>query len=369
MLCDLTQGAIPVLLPFFMAEHQINYAAAAMIVFASNIVSTISQPLLGLVSDRWSKPWLVPIGVLLAGLGFSCSGIAPSYSLILLAIAISGLGVATFHPEGARQAYRIGGDRKATMMSLFTLGGQVGFALAPIIATALLLRTGLRGTFYFALPGLLIAIFLLVRSRMLFQLQETTHPNSESSGPSKGADHWGAFYCLSTVAICRSVVFYGLVTFLPLYWLNVLNQTAVASGTALTVLATCSMMGNLLGGRIADRFGYRIAVLIEFALLASFMPLLPLTSNVGVATLLLVPIGSLLSAPTSSIVVLGQSYLPNHIGFSSGVTMGLGFSFGGIVTPLLGWVGDQYGLPATMMTVALFPLICMGLMLLLPRAT
>jgi len=367
MSCDLTQGALPILLPFFMSQHHINYTAAATIIFASNLVSTVSQPLLGYLSDRRSRPWLIPLGILLANLGFCCAGIAPSYGLILVAVSVSGLGVATFHPEGARQAHRMAGDKKATIMSLFTLGGQFGFALGPLLATALLLRSGLSGTLYFVLPGLLIATFLFARPHMLSGAKEINVHADASPKPGRGRDDWRSFLCLSGAAVSRSVVFYGLNTFLPLYWLNVLNQSKAVSGTALTILVTASMIGNVLGGRIADRIGYRVAVVIEFALLACFLPFLPFTSSVAVATFLLIPIGILLSAPSSSIVVLGQGYLPNHVGFSAGITMGLAFSFGGIVTPVLGWIADHYGLQAAVMTVAVFPLISTGLALALPR--
>ena len=159
--CDLNQGALPILLPFFIAEHHITYAAAATIVFASNMVSTITQPFFGYIADRQSRPWLIPLGVIIAGLGFSCAGIAPTYEIVLLAVAVSGLGVATFHPEGARQAHAIAGDRKATAMSLFTVGGQLGFAIGPLVATALLLTRGLPGTLWFLLPAIVVTFFLV----------------------------------------------------------------------------------------------------------------------------------------------------------------------------------------------------------------
>ena len=116
--------------------------------------------------------------------------------------------------------------------------------------------------------------------------------------------------------------------------MNVLNQSTAAGGTALAILVVGGIVGNLIGGRVADRFGYRAAGLAEFALLACVLPLFLLSGSPLWAFLLLIPIGLLLSAPNSAMVVLGQTYLPNHIGFSSGVTMGLAFSFGGIVSSI-----------------------------------
>ncbi len=367
MSCDLSQGALPVLLPFLVAQHNINYAAAATVVFASNMVSTVTQPFFGYISDRRSRPWLIPLGVLLAGIGFSLAGIAPTYLMVLLAVGLSGLGVATFHPEGARQANLIAGDKKATTMSLFTLGGQFGFALGPLVATGLLIGWGLKGTTFFALGSLVVAAFLVRRPLTGGRHGEKAGLNPQAIGPPTERDAWGPFLCLSTAVVCRSIIFYGLNTFLPLFWLNALGQSKAAGGTALAILVAGSMIGNILGGKIADRVGYRVAVLAEFTLLACILPFLPFTRNAGIAMALLVPIGLLLSAPSSSMVVLGQGYLPNHIGFSSGVTMGLAFSFGGIITPLIGWIADYHGLRVALGAVAFLPVACLAFVLALPR--
>ncbi len=365
--CDLNQGALPILLPFFIAEHHVTYAAAATIVFAANMVSTVTQPVFGYIADRRSRPWLIPLGVIIAGLGFSCAGIASSYNSVLLVVAVSGLGVATFHPEGARQAHRVAGDRMATAMSLFTFGGQLGFAIGPLLATALLVAHGLKGTLWFALPAIVVTLFLSARLRAPSGQVEQGGKGLNAPARNSGRDAWIPFSCVAVAVVCRSIILFGLNTFLPLYWMNVLHQSKGAAGVILTVLVVGGIIGNLLGGRIADRFGYRIAALAEFALLTCLLPFLAVTTSALWAIVLLVPIGLLISAPNSSMVVLGQNYLPNHVGFSSGVTMGFAFSFGGLTTPLLGWVADHHGLHATLSAVAFLPIFCTTLVAVLPR--
>ena len=137
-------------------------------------------------------------------------------------------------------------------------------------------------------------------------------------------------------------------------------------GSALTVLLTALIAGNFLGGRSADRLGLRAVTIAGFLLLSAVLPLLLLTSNPLAATLLLVPIGLALSAPFGPMVVLGQSYLPNRVGLASGITLGLAFSFGGLTTPLLGWIADHHGLRATIGVVAFLPLLSPALSLMLP---
>src|SRR3954469_22928203 len=128
---DMGQGAIPAMLPFMIAGRGYSYAAASALVLAATVSSSIVQPLFGAASDRRSLPWLMPGGLAVTGIGLGLSGIAPTYGLTFAAILVSGLGVAAFHPEASRFANYVSGDRRATGMSLFSVGGNAGFALGP----------------------------------------------------------------------------------------------------------------------------------------------------------------------------------------------------------------------------------------------
>jgi FSR family fosmidomycin resistance protein-like MFS transporter len=363
---DINQGAIPVLLPFFIAEHHISYAAAASIVFAINFASTLAQPVLGYVSDRRSRPWLIPVAMLCAGVGVSLTGLVPSFRLGVLVVALSGLGMAAFHPEGARLIHYLAGDRKATAMSFFAIGGQLGFAIGPLLATAAMLLWGLHGSISLLVPTAVVAglvIYSLPRSPSLDRPKSTGRPSLRAANTEH--TEWVPFAFLSAALLSRSVIFYGLNTFVPLFWIDVLHQSKAAAGTALTVLMASAIGGNLLGGRMGDRFGYRGVALVGFAFLTALLPLFARAGNPVQALLFLIPLGAALSVPTSPLVVLGQGYLPNHVGLASGVTLGLGFSFGGIMTPALGWIADHHGLHAAITVVAFIPTLCTALTLTL----
>jgi FSR family fosmidomycin resistance protein-like MFS transporter len=142
---DINQGAIPVMLPYFIAAYGLSYSAAAGLMLAVTVSSSILQPILGQISDRHSTPWLVPVGLLVAGGGLALSTIMPVYLLIAVAIGFSGIGIAAFHPEAARFVNIVAGGRKATAMSVFSLGGNLGFAVGPLLGTALMLAFGLQG--------------------------------------------------------------------------------------------------------------------------------------------------------------------------------------------------------------------------------
>ena len=370
--CDLNQGAIPALLPFFIVQHHIGYAAAATIVFATNLVSTASQPIYGYIADRRSLPWLIPVALLCAGIGVSLTGVVPSFEMGVVVVGLSGLGVAAFHPEGARLISYVAGDKKATAMSIFAIGGQLGYAIGPLIATAILLLLGLRGSLLlFVIPATAAGLMVISLPGITAGIG-SRGGRSRHQAVSEGRDAWAPFACLSVALLFRSIIFYGLNTFTPLFWIDVLHQSQAMGSTALSVLMISSIGGNLVGGRTADRFGYRAVAVTGYIGQMIFLPLLALAQSPTQAMMLLVPIGLASSAPTGPMVVLGQGYLPNRVGLASGVTLGLAFSFGGIMMPVLGSVADHYGLHTAIWIVALLPILCAGLTATLPgieRAT
>jgi len=362
----MTQGAIPALLPFLISEHHLSYAAAAGIVFAVTVVSSLVQPLFGHFADRLSRPWFMPVGVLLAGFGIAVTGVLPNYRFILIAVALSGLGVAAYHPEAARLVNFVVADKKATAMSIFGVGGQLGFAIGPLITTAILLFWSLKGTLLLALPAILVGILF---TWQMSQFSVYMGASSLRSGPTQEIvhDEWGPFFRLGAVLFCRSITFYGLHTFLPLYWINVLHQSKAAGGTALTVLFTAGVLGTIMGGRLADHFGPRNVIWSGLGAIMVLLPVFVSTNNVHVATILLVAIGILNYMTYSPIVVMGQKYLPNHIGLASGVTFGLSITIGGVTAPLLGLIADHHGIRTSFWIAAFLPILATGFALTLPH--
>ena len=163
-------------------------------------------------------------------------------------------------------------------------------------------------------------------------------------------------------------IFYGLNTFIPIYWINGLHQSKATGAMALTLFAGSGILGNLLGGSLADRIGQKKVVLIGFIGLTLLLPLLISTDYVFIATLLLIPIGLMQSATYSPTIVLGQSYLPNRVGFSSGVTLGVAFAIGGGAVPIIGKIADIYGIWYAMASVACMPVLTAAISLTLPEA-
>ncbi len=353
---DVNQGALPALLPFLIVEHNLSYASAATLVLAANLVSSVIQPLIGHLADRKSMPWLMPAGVFCAGLGLAFTGFIDAYWLLFLSVTVSGIGVAAFHPEAARLANFVSGEKKGTGLSIFGVGGNAGIAAGPVFITAALLLWGLKGTLVLLVPVAVMAAFLVLALKSL-----QFHPAPAKKGPAAGTaavrDEWGAFGRLTFVIFGRSTIFYGLTTFIPLYWINILHQSKAAGGTALSILLFTGAAGTLIGGRLADKYGDRQIIRAGYTALVPVMLLFLAAGDATLATLLLVPLGLCIYIPFSPTIVLGQKYLPNRMGLASGVTIGLAVSIGGLTTPLLGWIADHYGLGTTFAAIAAVPVI------------
>ena len=366
MATDLNQGALPAMLPFFIAAYDLSYTAAAAIVFAVNMSSSVVQPLFGLAADRFSKPWLLPGGLILAGLGLALTGLFQGYQSILLLGVVSGIGIAAYHPQAARLVNFAAGDRKSTAMSLFGVGGTIGFSLGPIIVTTALLKWGLEGSLVLLIPVTIMSLVIIFYFPMLESLETVGNQNKNVTKGNIVKENWNAFARIAIIVSGRSIIFFGLNIFIPIYWINELNQSKVAGALALTIFAGSGIFGNLIGGNLADKIGQKKVILLGLVSLTLLLPILIMVESVLIATLLLVPIGFMLFATYSPTIVLGQKYLPNRIGLSSGVTLGLAVAIGGGAAPFIGKLADLHGVWVALSSVACLPVFFLLLAMSLP---
>jgi FSR family fosmidomycin resistance protein-like MFS transporter len=340
-LIDLCQGVVPALAPFLVEGRGFSATEAAGLVFAISATSSVVQPLFGQLADRLAMSWLLPASILLTGTALALGAQADSYAVVLGAFGLSGLGVAAFHPEAARKAHLASGDRRTTGMSFFSLGGGLGFALAPATTKVLAQFWGTAGLLTLLIPTGIIAVLL---AGYPGPTSASAHTGKARNPILEGRDDWTAFWSLSGTTVSRSIVFYGLNTFLALYFMNRWHQSAAEASWASVVFLGTSIVGTLLGGWSADRFGRRAVIRTGFVGATVFLMLFLQTANPRLALWLLVPLAVFAFLPTSVLVVLGQEYLPHRLGVASGVTLGLAVSVGGMCTPLLGRLGEQRGM-------------------------
>lgn len=345
---DVYQGSVAALVPFFVSERAYSYAAASGIVLAASLLSSVAQPLFGALADRWTMPWLLPVSTLLGGAGTALSGLSGSYPLTLAFVAISGIGVAAYHPESARVA-RMAGRGSHSAMSLFSTGGNIGFALAPPMVAAVVATGGLRWTPLLVLPSLAGAVLCLPVLRALRRRQAA----GAGTPVPAGSDDTASFVRLSLAVVFRSIAFVGLSTFVSLYAQQRTGGGTTAGTAALTVLYLGGGIGSVLGGFLAGRWDRVTVSSWSYTITAAAV-----AGVVWVPGPAIFPFIALTSAglyvPFSLQVTLGQDYLPSRVGTASGVTLGLTVSIGGLAGPAIGGLAD-----ATSLQTALAPLVLM----------
>jgi FSR family fosmidomycin resistance protein-like MFS transporter len=362
---DIAQGAVPALLPFLVADRGFSVAQASVLVLALVGSSSIIQPIFGRMTDLRPMPWILPAAVITSGVGIAAVGFVSSYLATLAVVLVAGVGVAAYHPEGARYANYVSGNRRATGMSVYAVGGNAGFAFGPVIVTPLALVFGLDGTAALLILPLVAAAILTHEIPGLRAAAPSTERRAQVSKDAH--DNWAAFGRLTAMMSFRSAIFYGMATFVPLYFVIELGTSKALGNTALSVMLISGAIATLIGGRLADHFERRKVVWISMIPLAPFL-LLFLVGGPAVAIVAAALIGAATVGTFSVTLVMGQEYLPNHVGVASGVTLGLAIGLGGVGAALLGVFADASGIPAAIVLIAILPIPALALALTLPAA-
>jgi len=359
---DFASGSVPALLPFFALKFDLSYTLTAVVMLAVLVSSSLTQPLFGLWSDRRGALWLLPAGLVFAGAGLGLAAVAPSYGLLLVLVFFSGLGIAAFHPEGAKFAVFASGRKRASGMSLFNIGGNTGFALGPIIVTPLVLWLGLGpGGLLASIPVILGALAVFAALPYLSRLRPE---RGAGSGVAEGHDDVRAMVILGGVIGLRSVAWFGLLTFVPL-WVVSLGNSEADGNRLLSLMLLAGAVGTLLLGPIADRFGLRRTLLVAQAVLTPMILVFVLVGGL-VGAIALMVVGICVVGTFGLTMVLSQMYLPQHVGMASGLSIGLAMGLGGIAAVALGGVADAVDLKTALVCSAFAPLLGVVLCFFLP---
>jgi FSR family fosmidomycin resistance protein-like MFS transporter len=357
---DFANGALPALLPFLRDRFSLSYTAVGAVVLASQASSSLIQPLFGLWSDRRGAMWLLPGGVALGGIGIALAADAPSYWLVLLLVLAAGIGSAAYHPEGSKFAGFVSGRKRASGMAWFSIGGNLGFALGPVATTALIAAFGLRGGLVLAAPSVAVALALVAATPFLRGFV----PESSTLHARAGDDDPFAMKVLLGVIALRSVAWFGLITFVPL-WEVSLGHSKSHGNHLLALMLFAGGTGTLLLGPLADRFGRRPVLLGSVAATGPLVLVFVLVGGVpGAIALALV--GACVVGTFGVTMVMGQEYMPRHVGTASGLVIGLSVGLGGVAAVGLGRLADATSLRTALFVAAGAPIVATALAALLP---
>ena len=362
---DLCSGGLFALLPFLAHARHYSLSQAGVFALVGSIATACVQPSVGAHGDSRSgrARWLLPVGLALAAVGVGAVGLTPSYALTLLAVVVCSVGVAAYHPEGARWARFASSERVTADMSVFSVGGTLGYAFGTPLVLAVVLPLGLRGTPLMMLVPAAAAVAVTVG---LARFRARAGDDGGFRPVAGLASEWRPFGLLLAQYCVAGGVSTGLLTYVPLFLQRVRGASAGSSVVFTGVLLGAEALGTLAGGFAAQRFGRR-AVLIWPQL--ALLPLLALMPSLGYGGILVlaVPVGFCLNTNIGIALVLAQEYLPRHMGLATGLTIGFTSGVGGLIVALLGVLGDATGPVAVVYVIAAMPLAVAALATLLPR--
>ncbi len=349
---DLCSSALFALLPFLVVARHYSYAAAGVFTLTATVANAASQPLVGAHGDRGEAHWLLPGGLFLAGLGIAAVGYAATYPVTLLAVALCGAGVGAYHPEGARWARHASSSRVTADMSIFSVGGGVGYALGPLVVAAVIAPLGLHGTPIIALIPVAVAVVVGVAVRRFRARPVDEHPPHRQA-QALGSE-WRPFAGLVVLYALASGVAFGVMTYVPLFLVQARGTSPAASNVMSSILLAAAAAGTLLGGMTAVRLGRRVVLVAPQLALIPAIALLPSVSY-GAMIPLMVVIGIGINANVSVALVTAQEYLPARMGLATGLTVGVCGGLGGVIVAALGVLGDAAGPAAVLYAIAALP--------------
>jgi FSR family fosmidomycin resistance protein-like MFS transporter len=361
LVVDLYPPFLAALLPLLIDRLGLSMALASLLASILMFSTSLSQPLFGILSDRIGGKTLMFWGPLMAGAGMSFIALLPSYTLLLLFLVISGLGVSCFHPQAAALAGHFSGPRKGLGLSLFMFGGNVGYGLGPVIILTIVLGLGLKRSYVALLPA---AIFALLLARYLPRdaLPLPAVRAEEGAKTAVTLRDLSPLAHLWLIVWLRSTAIISLATFLPT--LQTMRGLSLAGGgSSLTVFMICGAIGGFVGGTLSDRFGRkRMVVLSLLLIIPAFYGFLHVTTRWTFLCLALLGFFSFLGeAPC---IAMAQETIPGRGGTMSGLIMGFAWGMGGLGVLGTGVLADMFDieqamglllyLPATALIFAFF---------------
>ena len=346
---DTYPNLYPVLLPVLMVQMGFNTAAAGLISTVSALTTQLLQPLMGFWADRAGGLGFVVGGLTLGSiLAAIALGWAPTYQILLILLLIGGLGNAAFHPHASALVGEITGKRKGFGMSLFMIGGNLGRAIAPLLASTAFLFGGRPGLFFVAVPGLFMAVVMT----LVMSPPPAPKPRQGRILTPEFAQGLRQASGLLTVVGLRSMTTLSTLTLVPILW-QTWGRPMTETATLLSLLFIAGSIGNVAGGALSDITGPK-PVLVASALLSSLWLILFLhTQNRIWDYILIALLGASLYSTGSVVMVFSQALFPHNKGMASGLTLGIGNTLGSLGVAIIGLIADHYSPITGLMITAL----------------
>jgi len=361
---DLYPGILPPLLPLLIEKFQFSFTRASLLAMVMSFSASMTQPVFGYLSDKLGGRWLIIFGPIVGGLSLSFIGLADDYLFLVILLILGGLGVSSYHPEAAALSATLSGRQRTLGMSIFMLGGNLGYGLGPFLILTITLSVGLRWSFLASLPALITA-WILYKHALLPRRSEPPAPISAlkpDRSPKGKLYHFGV---LLTLVVLRVTAVLSLTTFLPTIQ-KLRGFSLLAAGSSFTVFMACGALGGLTGGILSDRLGRKPVIIVSFLIITpAFLAFLFFKGSLSFFILALLGFLFFLSEPAC--IVLAQEMVPRKARTASGLIMGMAWGMAGWGVLGTGALADFVGIEKALAYLVLLPIGALALSFFLPR--
>lgn len=347
MVTDIYMPVLPAILPLLIANNGYSYFTAGLLITAYNVTSSFTQPVLGWLSDKKGLSIHISISLLMSAVFVALMGVTQNYYLIMLLAVLAALGHACFHPAALSMVSRLcTSENRGRLTSYFVVGGNLGYAIGPVLAGALVWWLGLPGLLFLMLPAIAMAFALkyvlpggiIKACADKAKLRDSEQPTSKKP-----------FIILMIATILRAWAIFAAITFLPMYLVSQGYDLVMAS-MIVTLMLLTGVAGQVAGGHFSDRYGRKEFMI--FGLVLSIPPFCLFLLTGGILSVIgLILFGFFLWSTFAVAVAMSHELLPGNVGLASGIMLGLAIGFGGLGVAVNGIIADHYSLAAALGTI------------------
>lgn len=361
LLNDMMQAVIPAVYPFLKESFSLSFTQIGMITFTFQLTASILQPFVGFYTDRNPKPFSLAIGMGFTLLGIVLMSVAGTFGLILVSVALIGMGSSVFHPESSRVAYLASGGKKGLAQSIFQLGGNAGSAIGPLLAALIVVPFGQFYIIWFALAAVLAIIILFrignwYKEHLYLKSKNSAQQATEESNGLSKKRIYISLGILLVLIFSKYFYMASMTSYFTFYLIDKFGVSIQQSQLYLFAFLAAVAAGTVIGGPLGDRFGRKYIIWVSILGAAPFtmmLPYLDLTWTVVFAVI----IGVIISSAFSAILVYATDLVPGKVGMIAGLFFGFAFGMGGIGSAVLGSLADKTSIEYVFRICAYLPLI------------
>jgi FSR family fosmidomycin resistance protein-like MFS transporter len=358
LLNDCVQASLPAIYPLLKQEFALSFAQVGLITLTFQCTASLLQPWIGLYTDKHPIPFLLPMGMCMTLLGVALLSMAGSFGMVLLGAGMIGVGSSTFHPEASRVARLASGGRFGFAQSLFQVGGNLGSALGPLLAAAILVGRG-HGKFAWCAVLVVLAVLVLVGVSRWYGSHLKNAPKKAAARAGAPLPRKRVIQALAVLAMLVFSKYIYMSSLSSYYTFFLIEKFHVPVGTAqmyLFLFLASVAVGTFAGGPIGDRIGRKRVIWVSILGAAPFTLALPYASLFWTGVLSVV-IGLVMSSAFSAIVVFAQELVPGKVGMIAGIFFGLMFGISGIGAAAMGHIADVAGIEQVYRIASFLPLL------------